>query len=252
MKEINIKSSTIEKGLELAKEFLGKLIGPTVEEMGLLISDNIKYFRFKNQIKILNKAQKYIESKNISTKQIPVKILVPLLENASLEKDEELQDKWANMISNMADSESNLQNHVFPYILGQISIEEFKGLEELDEKEKSHWEKWKKINRLEKEGKLLNLENRKTKKELKSDDEEGFHISLEEFELANLIRLGLIKKLPPKIKIQEFKTGGRTFDSSEKWHNINAEYEPYSSYHRITELGSQFIEICSKNKNRIL
>jgi hypothetical protein len=34
MTELNIKSSTIEKGLELAKDFLGKLISPTVEEGG--------------------------------------------------------------------------------------------------------------------------------------------------------------------------------------------------------------------------
>jgi hypothetical protein len=54
-KELNIKSSTIEKGLDLAKDFLGKLISPTVEEVGLLLSENIKYLRFKNQIKILLK-----------------------------------------------------------------------------------------------------------------------------------------------------------------------------------------------------
>jgi len=48
-KKINIKSSTIEKGLDLAKEFLGKLIGPTVEEIGLLVGDSIKYLRFKNK-----------------------------------------------------------------------------------------------------------------------------------------------------------------------------------------------------------
>ena len=68
-KQINIKSSTIEKGLELAKDFVGKLIGPTIEELGLLIADNVKYFRFKNQVRILNKARKYVESRNIKTRQ---------------------------------------------------------------------------------------------------------------------------------------------------------------------------------------
>ncbi|WP_299761832.1 Abi-alpha family protein [uncultured Dokdonia sp.] len=248
MKDINIKSSTIEKGLELAKEFLGKLLGPSFEEVGLLVSENIKYFRFKNQIRILNKAQKYIESRNISTKQIPVKILVPLLENASLEENENLQDKWANMISNMADSESNLQNHVFPYILGQISIEEFTGLEKLHENEKHHFILFQRINNRKKSGELLNLEDNKIKNELENNEEEGFYVSLEEYELANLIRLGLIKKLPPKIYIEEFKTGGSGFGSTENWHKIKAKYEPHSSYHRITELGNQFIQLCSKTK----
>src|SRR5829696_7046169 len=100
-KELNIKSSTIEKGLELAKEFLGKLISPTIEETGLLISDNIKFLRFKNQVRILLKAKNYVEKNNIPIKEISIKILVPLLDKASLEEDEVLQDKWAKMLVNM-------------------------------------------------------------------------------------------------------------------------------------------------------
>ena len=37
--------------LDLAKEFLQKLIGPSVEELGLLFSDNVKLWRLKNQIR---------------------------------------------------------------------------------------------------------------------------------------------------------------------------------------------------------
>ena len=42
MSDVNIKSTTIEKGIELIKDFAEKLIGPTIEEVGLLMSDNIK------------------------------------------------------------------------------------------------------------------------------------------------------------------------------------------------------------------
>lgn len=87
---MEIKSSTIEKGLELAKEFLGKLVSPTVEEIGLLIADNVKFLRFKNQVRILLKAKDYVERRNIKLKAIPIKILVPLLDKASLEEDEDL------------------------------------------------------------------------------------------------------------------------------------------------------------------
>ncbi|MEL6772887.1 MAG: hypothetical protein AAFP18_17645 [Bacteroidota bacterium] len=40
-----------------------------------------------------------------------------------------LQDKWAILLSNLVDSDQNIQNHVFPYILGQISSNEFMVLE---------------------------------------------------------------------------------------------------------------------------
>lgn len=247
MDETEIKALAIEKGFELAKDFLGKIISPSVEEIGLLMADNIRYFRFKNQIKILNKAQNYIAEKGISIKQIPVKILVPLLENASLEEDEELQDKWSNMICNMIDSESNFTNNVFPYILGQISNEEFSALINLHKQEDEHWTQWKRLHDIKEAGGLMSLEDGKIKEKLKNDDEEGFYIGIDDFEFENLIRLGLMRKLPPKIKIEEFKTGGHTFESNEEYHNLKAEYDSYSSYYRITELGNQFVRICSLN-----
>jgi hypothetical protein len=37
MGEFDIKSSTIDKSLDMAKEFLQRFVGPSVDEMGLLI-----------------------------------------------------------------------------------------------------------------------------------------------------------------------------------------------------------------------
>jgi hypothetical protein len=86
-------------------------------------------WKFKNQVRILNKAKAYCEKNNISPKVISLKLLCPLLDGAALEDHEKLQDKWAILLSNMIDSEQNIQNHVFPYILGQISTNEFMFLE---------------------------------------------------------------------------------------------------------------------------
>lgn len=246
---LNIKSSTIEKGIELAKEFLSKLVSPTVEEVGLLISDNIKFIRFKNQIKILLKAQKYVEEKNLKIKEIPIKILVPLLENASLEEDEELQDKWASMLTNMVDSDYNLQNHIFPYLLGQISKYEFEALEKFMEFEKEYYLKRKTYYKLrEKDGFILSTETKKAKEIIQEIEQKGLKISLDEYEYANLTRLGLLKQLPPKIYIDEFKTTSNEMSSGEEWHTISAEYDHNDFGYRITELGELFLDICDSKK----
>lgn len=60
---------------------------------------------------------------------ISPKLLTPLLEYASLEDNEKLQDKWATLLANMVDSDQNVENHVFPYLLSQVSIQEFELLE---------------------------------------------------------------------------------------------------------------------------
>ena len=53
----DISSTAVEKGLDLAKGFVDKLVSPPIEELGLLIKDQVSYWRFSNQIKILNKAK---------------------------------------------------------------------------------------------------------------------------------------------------------------------------------------------------
>lgn len=249
-KEINIKSTTIEKGLELAKDFLGRLINPTVEEMGLLISDNIKFLRFKNQVRILLKAREYVNKKNIKIKEIPIKILVPLLENASLEDNDILQSKWANLLVNMIDSENNLQNQIFPYLLSQISIEEYEELMKLSAKEKEHNIAISKLDKLKVEDKYsFNKETKKQELIVNDVEQSGFSIPLKEYEISNLIRLGLIRQLPPKIYIEEFQTGG-SYDE-EKWHELVAEYYTKDYGHRITELGEKFINICELEKENL-
>ncbi|KAA2215671.1 hypothetical protein [Chryseobacterium sediminis] len=67
--KFDIKSTTIEKGLEIAKDFVDKLIMPSIEETGLLVKDHITMWRFKNQVKMLNKAKDYCEKHNIKSKK---------------------------------------------------------------------------------------------------------------------------------------------------------------------------------------
>ena len=135
-KKLDITSTVVEKGIDIARSFLDKLIMPPLEETGLLLKDQVTLWKFKNQVRMLNKAKEYCEKSNISPKTISLKVLCPLLDYSGLEEDEVLQDKWAILLSNMVDSEQNIENHVFPYILSQLSSNEFLILEKVyDEKQ---------------------------------------------------------------------------------------------------------------------
>jgi hypothetical protein len=99
---MNEKIKVIESGIDFLKSFLEKIAGPASEEIGLLLQDKVKLYRFKNWYKILGKAKKYLEERKIEPKAIPLRTLLPLLEGASLEDDDYLADKWAALISNAA------------------------------------------------------------------------------------------------------------------------------------------------------
>lgn len=76
-------------------------------ELGSLFGDSIRFKRFKNQVKLVGKIKKIVEENNLSLKQINLKTLVPFIEYSSLEDEESLQDKWANLITNIASTEED-------------------------------------------------------------------------------------------------------------------------------------------------
>tara|TARA_R110002033_G_scaffold145280_2_gene183033 strand:- start:806 stop:1732 length:927 start_codon:yes stop_codon:yes gene_type:complete len=297
--DLNIKSSTIEKGIELAKDFLDKLIMPAVEETGLLIKEKVTYWKFKNQVKILNKAKEYCEKNGIKPKTISFKLLVPLIETSALEEDEVLQDKWAILLTNMVDSEQNVENHVFPYILGQISTNEYLFLEQV------YFSKRERLGKLEKELEQFRQHKPKIENELQSEIEKiqldiekaektetksvpynrevwdlqkkkrGFENKLSslkyrenrilrqmqypevipedelrDYELSNLIRLGLVKSVqetianPQRLDIPKHKE-----DDWNDYVSVDVEIDIESNIeHILTELGELFIDACTLKK----
>ncbi|WP_410004508.1 Abi-alpha family protein [Aequorivita nionensis] len=211
-KELNIKSSTIEKGLDLAKDFLGKLIFPAVEEVGLLMGDNIKVWRFKNQIRLLNNVENYVKEKNISTKKVPLKILLPLLENASLEEDENIIELWGNLLSNYIDSSKSFKSAVFPKILAEINTIEATFL-------KNHKTIFDAVYKEKRVCEYIEMQTSKYK--------------ISKAEISNLMRLGLI---------EEVKTYYSINDVSGDFPGSVEEGEIYLS---ITGLGEEFLEACN-------
>jgi len=211
------------KSVALAKDFLDALIMPSARELGLFAQDKIRNWRFNNQIKMLVKTRDYCISHNIQPKTISPKLLVPLLEQASLEDDQYLQDKWANLLGNLVDSEQNIENHVFPYLLGQISRTEFEHLEEFVNNYDNKYFMYQKNERLEgllgyikslednlilNQGKVLDetiklslekiemQKRRMAKLEKQQFQSEQMSVdNLLEFEIQNLVRLGIIKEV---------------------------------------------------------
>lgn len=123
--KVDVTSAVGEKVVDKVFGFVSTLIKPSVKQSGLLIKDRVTLYRFEKQIKILEKARQICEKHNVSTKVIKLKLLCPLLDFAGIEDDEELENRWSNLLANMVDSNQNIDNHVFPYILSQISLEEF-------------------------------------------------------------------------------------------------------------------------------
>lgn len=300
-KKINITSTALEKGIDVAKDFLDKLVMPAIEETGLLLRDKVTLWKFKNQVTMLNKAKLFCEENNISTKQISLKLLCPLLDYSGIEEDEILQDKWAILLSNMVDSDQNIENHVFPYILSQLSTNEFLVLEkvyddkqdriakyslELDEFRKNKpkleldinqeieelqskithlestekrpfneiWELQKEKRTLESKLNSLKYKESSISRQIHYQESVPYGI-LQEFEISNLIRLGVVKEE------KDFYANSQTLEipyeresEYERSHltvDLNIDVESNTD-NMLTELGEIFINACKEKKKNAL
>lgn len=100
---LNIPKQILDKSENLFRS----LFGPSINEMGGLIADNVRLRRFKNQIRIFSKAQKILRDKNIQPSKVSLKVLAPLIECSSLEENKTLQEKWANLIAHILEGVSS-------------------------------------------------------------------------------------------------------------------------------------------------
>ncbi|EKE15901.1 MAG: hypothetical protein ACD_11C00078G0002 [uncultured bacterium] len=102
--EVSGQDKSIKAGIkgdqDAIAKFLSGIVPDFVKDGVGILSDQVKLWRWSNQISIIKKAQAKIETSGLTKKQIPLKVLVPIIQNSSLEQEENMQDKWANMLAN--------------------------------------------------------------------------------------------------------------------------------------------------------
>ncbi len=102
---VSITIGGFEELKEIANKFIERVINPPLQEISGLLADQVRFWRYKNQINIIIKAKQFVEEKGIEPKTIPVRTLAPLLEHASWEEDPDMQAKWSALLANALTSD---------------------------------------------------------------------------------------------------------------------------------------------------
>jgi len=101
-----------KKGLEVAEKlggFFAKVLGEPVETAAGILGDKLRFMRWERQIRIVDRAEEINSKRGISGKEIPVppKLAIPIIENASLEENDYLQDLWVKLLSSAQGHETS-------------------------------------------------------------------------------------------------------------------------------------------------
>lgn len=130
--------SQIMDGLNLPKQFLIAIFGEEAyKELTGIIGDNSRLWRLNNQMRVLKKAETSARKNGLTLNQVKLSVLVPLLQNVSLESDDFLQSRWSELLVNASISEDQDLYKVYVEILKGLSHIEVKILQML-KGEKDH------------------------------------------------------------------------------------------------------------------
>ena len=113
--EISIEAT---KGISKA---IGNLLSGPISEMSELIADQVRYFRWRALVRIAERAKEIRLQKGVSETSIPLKVLLPILEEGSKEDETNAMcEKWANLLASIK-SEYNSFDLVCVDFLKKIS-----------------------------------------------------------------------------------------------------------------------------------
>src|SRR5665648_58564 len=99
------------KGIDIANKagsFFAKILKEPAEEISGMITDKLRFIRWKRVVKMSDEVNKILIDRSIiETRAVPPKIALPIIEEASLEEDSSLQKLWNHLLANALDPKFN-------------------------------------------------------------------------------------------------------------------------------------------------
>lgn len=119
-----------DAALAPVKDTINRLFGPFVDQVGGVMSDPIRVWRYERSLKLFEKVKNIAAQAGVRLSAVPLKTLLPILEHASVEDDDNLHDRWANLLTNAAVDAARVRVS-FPEALKRLSPREARLLDHL-------------------------------------------------------------------------------------------------------------------------
>jgi hypothetical protein len=127
VQEVAKTSGQLVDTAQRAGSFISKIVGGASSQIGGMLEDNAKLYRYKNLLKIADEVEAIHTQRRVEGKTIPIslRLAIPMLDSAALEDDETLQKVWARLIANSTDPDFKEALHPgYIEIIRQMSPDE--------------------------------------------------------------------------------------------------------------------------------
>jgi Abortive infection alpha len=133
--ELELAKQAMEVAFSPVSDVCAKLFGQPADELGAMVTDFVRVFRFTQTVrlaKLLQDVKREAAALGVELGRVPDKTLLPLLEGASLEEDEDMHERWKWLLLNASDSALSAEVlPSFPDMLKQLTPQEARFLDRL-------------------------------------------------------------------------------------------------------------------------
>jgi hypothetical protein len=122
-------AKTIGKGIDASRDlggFVARFITAPLDEIAGKWTDDLKFKRWENQLALHEKAKRKLKELGgvdaVQWREVPMRLQVPLLEAASITEEDDIRERWANLLLNFANEESGISmERSFISVLRELS-----------------------------------------------------------------------------------------------------------------------------------
>ena len=98
----DLRTEAIKQALEPVGDMLRKICGPLADEVGEGIGVVARHYRYKLAVEMYLKTVQMLKGAGIGPHAVPPRLFLPIVENASMQDDEDLHTRWAALLANAA------------------------------------------------------------------------------------------------------------------------------------------------------
>jgi hypothetical protein len=225
----DLSTEAVKQALQPIGDILKKIPGPLADEMGESLAVVARHYRVKLAVKMFRKTERMLTEAGITPHAVPPRLFLPIVENASMQDDEDLHTRWAALLANAAATPDSVHPS-FIEVLRQLTPKDAKLLDDLYDvcvekktRKVQPWVNW--ISYAESQRRIAEGEN-----------------PMEQFQI--LIRLGLIAT-EYELDAKKIKVG---VDRRGRKPKIDAKLDTDD---RLTDFAMRFVQACREPAVRI-
>ena len=106
-KAVQETAKTVRSGIEATQQlgsFVSRVTTEPLETVMGILNDRLQFTRWERQLRLAERGREILDQRGIKAlRPLPYKLALPILEHASLEENDELQDLWANLLASAVD-----------------------------------------------------------------------------------------------------------------------------------------------------